>query len=52
MIDEVARRYRIAPWSIDLANPEHKAWYRRACIFMAMEGDRAVATAKIQADVR
>jgi hypothetical protein len=45
-IDEVARRYGIAPWSVDLSNPEHMTWYRRACIFMSMEGDRNEAIAK------
>ena len=51
-IDEVARRYGIAPWSIDLNDPVHKVWYRRAIIFMAMEGDRSVAAAKLRADER
>jgi hypothetical protein len=45
-IDEVARRYGIAPWSIDLSDPERMKWYRRACIFMSMEGDRDEAIAK------
>jgi hypothetical protein len=47
-IDEVARRYGIAPWSIDLSKRECMVWYRRACIFMAMEGDRNEAIAKRQ----
>jgi len=46
MVDEVARRYGIAPWEVDLSNPEHLLWYRRACIFMSMEGDRAEGIAK------
>jgi len=45
-IDEVARRYGIAPWSIDLNDPDTMTWYRRACIFMSMEGDRDAAIRK------
>lgn len=51
-LDLVARRYNVFPASIDLRNPEHMAWYRRACIFMSMESDRDAAIAKQHAQQR
>jgi hypothetical protein len=47
-VDTLARRYGIAPWSIDLNDPAIKVWYRRACIFMSMEADRDAAIAQRQ----
>jgi hypothetical protein len=45
-IDEVARRYGVFPATIDLHNPEHLVWVRRAWIFLAMESDRDKALEK------
>lgn len=46
VLDLIARRYGIAPWTIDVEDPATYRYLRRAMIFMQMENDRDTGIAK------
>lgn len=51
-LDLIARRYGVAPWTINPDDPETYRYLRRALVFMNMEDDKAQAISKRQAKPR
>lgn len=52
MIDLVARRYHLAPWTIDPEDPAVYEGIRRTWVFMDLEGQRDEQIAKRRAKGR